>query len=122
MTDPQTPDPKTPSVLEQISTRWPLISDPGQFVLRYAPAIRRYLGAMLRASDVVEEVIQDFFLRVLQHRFTPEQVSRGRFRDYLKATVRNAALTHWRRKPPPTPDEEAVRRLAVTGGADAEGQ
>src|SRR5262249_19086763 len=43
------------------------------------------------------EVTQDLMLRVVQQRFAPEQVTRGRFRDYLKAVVRNAAFTHLRR-------------------------
>lgn len=89
---------RTPSILEQISTRWPLISEPGKFVLRYAPAIRRYLGAILRDPDVVEDVTQDLLVKLLQQQFVPEQIKRSRFRDYLKAIVRNAALGHLRRE------------------------
>jgi hypothetical protein len=89
---------EAPTVLEQISTRWHLISDPAQFVLRYAPAIRRYLGALLRDPDAVDEVGQELLLRSLQSKFSPERVTRGRFRDYLRSVVRNAALTWWRRQ------------------------
>jgi RNA polymerase sigma-70 factor (ECF subfamily) len=89
----------TPSVLEQISTRWPSITDPARFVLRYAPAIRRYLGAVLRDPDAVDEVTQDFLVNALQRRFDAGAV-RGRFRHYLKAALRNAAATYWRRLPP----------------------
>ncbi|MFO0866424.1 MAG: sigma-70 family RNA polymerase sigma factor [Gemmataceae bacterium] len=86
----------TPSFLEQISTRWPLLSEPNQFVLRYAPAIRRYLTAMLRDEEAVHDVSQTFLMRVLDQRFQAPANLRGRFRDYLKAAIRNAALTHFR--------------------------
>jgi RNA polymerase sigma factor (sigma-70 family) len=102
--------------LDQISTRWSLIGDPAQFVLRYAPAIRRYLGALLRDGDAVEEVVQEFLLRVCERRFTPEQVERGRFRAYLKAAVRNAALSYLRRKPAHHHDEARLRQLPADGG------
>jgi len=91
----QSMDP-TPSFLEQISTRWPLLSQPNQFVLRYAPAIRRYLTAMLKDEDAVHDVSQAFLVRILDQRFQPPSNLRGRFRDYLKAAVRNAALSHFR--------------------------
>jgi hypothetical protein len=86
-----------PSLLEQISTHWTLISDPLQFVLRYAPAVRHYLAALIKDPHDTEDVTQNFLLRVLKQPFCPTQVHRGRFRDYLKAALRNAALTHFRR-------------------------
>jgi hypothetical protein len=89
---------RAPRILEQISTRWPLINDPGKFVLRYAAAIQRYLGAILRDSHAVEEVTQDLLTRLLEKQIAPEQIQRGRFRDYLKAVVRNSALTYLRRE------------------------
>ncbi|MFO0881395.1 MAG: sigma-70 family RNA polymerase sigma factor [Gemmataceae bacterium] len=96
--DASTDGQRTPNILEQISTRWPLITDPGKFFLRYAPAIQRYLGAILRDRHAVEEVTQELILRLLEKQIAPEQVQRGRFRDYLKAVVRNAALSHLRRE------------------------
>src|SRR5207244_12395485 len=33
--------------LNEISTVWSVVHDPAQFVLRYAPAIERYLAALL---------------------------------------------------------------------------
>jgi RNA polymerase sigma factor (sigma-70 family) len=98
--------------LEQISTRWPLISDPARFVLRYAPAIHRYLAALIKDSHLLEDVLQDFLLQMVQQRFEPEQVKRGRFRDYLKACVRNAALTALRRRRPVQADPALLTALA----------
>src|SRR5262249_24540763 len=90
-------EPPPPSVIEHISTRWALLHQPAQFVLRYAPAIRRYLGALLRNPEAVHDVSQDFLLRILDQRFVPPEDLRGRFRDSLKAAVRNAALGHLRK-------------------------
>lgn len=102
-----------PRFLEQISTLWPSISDPARFVLRYAPAIRSYLAALLKDADLLDEVVQDFLLHIVEHRFVPEQVTRGRFRDYLKACVRNAALAALRRKKLLQADDEALAVLAA---------
>src|SRR5579862_9178857 len=88
---------KAPSLLEQISTHWTLISDPLQFVLRYAPAVRHYLTVLIKDSHDAEDVTQNFLLRVLKQPFNKNQIRSGRFRDYLKAALRNAALTHFRR-------------------------
>src|SRR5436190_23340106 len=88
---------EVPSLLEQISTHWPQISDPLQFVLRYAPAVRRYIGALVKDSHDAEDVAQTFLMRILQQPFHRAQMRSGRFRDYLKAVLRNAALTHLRK-------------------------
>ncbi len=88
--------------LDEISTDWDLVRDPAHFVQRYAPAIRRYVSALVRNHHDAEEVVQDFFLRVAQHGFLrPSQG--GRFRDYLKAAVRNAARNYLRRNRGPRP-------------------
>src|SRR6516162_3437626 len=88
------------SRLEDISTEWDIIRDPALFVLRYAPAIQQYVSALVRNRHDAEEVTQEFFLRVTQHDFYRPSGG-GRFRDYLKAAVRNAALNHLRRNRAP---------------------
>lgn len=85
-----------PSILEEISTRWPLVTDPLQFVLRYAPAVRRYLAALVKDAHDAEDVAQTFLLKVLHKPIARERVTDGRFRDYLKAALRNAAISHFR--------------------------
>src|SRR5262245_14506257 len=86
--------------LDDISTEWNVIRDPARFVQRYVLAIQGYVAALVRNHHDAEEVVQDFFLRVTQHGFI--RPSRGgRFRDYLKAAVRNAALNHLRRNRAP---------------------
>jgi DNA-directed RNA polymerase specialized sigma24 family protein len=87
-----------PSNLDRISTRWPAVGDPVQFVLRYAPAIRKYLDALLRDTHDADEVEQEFLARVVERGFANADPGRGRFRDYLKTAVRNAALNYLRGK------------------------
>jgi DNA-directed RNA polymerase specialized sigma24 family protein len=84
--------------LALISTHWPQISDPVKFVLRYAPAIRGYLHVLLPQPADVDEVLQEILLGVLERGFTPDRVRRGRFRDYLIATVRYSAWRSLRRR------------------------
>lgn len=83
--------------LDEISTRWSQIKDPAQFVLRYSPAIRAYLLALLKQSHDADDVSQDFIMSFLQRGLVTANPDRGRFRDYLKVSVRRAALAHLRR-------------------------
>ena len=89
------------SRLDRISTDWAIIRDPPQFVLRYSPAIYNYLAALTKSQQEAEEVAQDFYVRVLRYGFARANRERGRFRDYLKAAVRNAARDHWQKKRAP---------------------
>src|SRR5689334_2588024 len=81
------------SMLEQISTRWGSVTNPMQFVLRYGPAVRKYLAALIGDPHHAEDVGQDFFLRIVHTPvLMPERARKGRFRDYLKTVLRNAAI------------------------------
>src|SRR5581483_10426853 len=77
--------------LNDISTRWSLVSDPVQFVMRYAPAIRNSLATMIGNPHDAEELAQEFLLRMLEDRFAQVQPDRGKFRFYLLQAVRNSA-------------------------------
>jgi hypothetical protein len=99
--------------LANISTHWPLITDPVKFVLRYAPAIRGYLHLLLPQPADVEEVVQEILLIVLEQGLSPERVRHGRFRDYLIATVRYRAWRHRRRKQPCSLDLEHADELSA---------
>lgn len=84
--------------LDLIPTDWSIVVDSNRFLLRYAPAIRSYMHALLDDIQDAEDVAQDFFVRVVERGFKQARPYRGRFRDYLKIAVRNAALSHLRRK------------------------
>lgn len=84
--------------LVEISTRWTSLHDPQRFVVRYSPAILAYLESLLRDPHVARDVAQDFFIQFVQRGLPRASQDRGRFRDYLKTAVRNAALTELRRR------------------------
>jgi hypothetical protein len=97
--------------LDEISTDWDLIHDSGQFVRRYKPAMEQYLLALVKNSHDAEDILHDFLLRVLKHGFVRVHREGGRFRDYLKIAVRNAALNYLQRKP--KPKKGAMKPLLV---------
>jgi hypothetical protein len=98
MDHPSPAEPAAAALLEEISTRWSQITNPLQFILRYGPAVRRYLGALVKDPNDAEDVAQTFLLRVVNKPFTPERVPHGRFRDYLKAVLRHAAIDLYRNR------------------------
>jgi RNA polymerase sigma-70 factor (ECF subfamily) len=71
-----------------------VVKTPVQFVVRYAPAIRNYLAALIHDPNDAEEVLQEFLLRVSQHGFKRVSEDGGRFRHYLIVAVRNAAISY----------------------------
>lgn len=81
-----------PTGLDRISTQWPLLQDPAHFVVRYGPAVRKYLLALVRHPHDADEIAQEFLLKGITQGFARATPDRGRFRDYLKVSVRNAAL------------------------------
>jgi RNA polymerase sigma-70 factor (ECF subfamily) len=78
------------------TTQWDLIGDPAHVIKRYEPAIRRYFLALIRNRDDAEEAAQEFFLRIVRAGFAGACRDRGRFRDYLRKAVRNAAMNYLR--------------------------
>lgn len=96
------------SRLEGIATRWSLIRDAHAaggpqsataarqaLVLRYAKSIRRYVGGMVKSQADADELAQDVVMRLMKGDFGGADPNRGRFRDLLKAAVRNMVHNHW---------------------------
>lgn len=81
-----------------ISTNWCMVHDSASFVKHYDGAIRRYLTALLKNSHDADEVAQEFFLSIAERGFPRFKRDKGRFRDYLKVSVRNAALNYLRKR------------------------
>ncbi|RIK75918.1 MAG: hypothetical protein DCC68_20320 [Planctomycetota bacterium] len=106
------------NVLEHISTHWHSINEPARFVMRYAAAIRAYLCAFVGNEHDADEVAQEFLLRSLYRNFDQYQIARGRFRDYLRAVVRNAAIDYLRRRKMPQASELDMENLADRGESD----
>ena len=122
-------DANDPEQLNDLSTSWTLLQaahDPAaatgprdkarrELVERYLAVVRRYLGGALRLEkcrdEAVEELVQEFGLRVMAgslHNVTPD---RGRFRYYLRTVLSNLVREYQRKKnrqPAPLGDEDVV--------------
>ncbi len=92
--------------IDAISTRWSLLriahgSHPDtskarqMLVLRYASAVRKYVGAIVRKGEDADELAQDVVLRLMRGDFAGADPTKGRFRDFLKMAVRNMIHNHW---------------------------
>jgi len=64
-------------------------------VMRYAPAIRRFVQIVVRDPTMADELSQDAIVRVLSGDFAGADPERGRFRDLLKTAIRNMAKNYW---------------------------
>jgi DNA-directed RNA polymerase specialized sigma24 family protein len=109
----------TRAFLDDISTRWAIVGDPIQFVMRYAPAIEKYLHAIVRDPSVAEEILQDFVVKMLDRRFDRATPDGGRFRGYLKQAIRNAVREHFRRRRPESLPDDMLAEFAVGETADS---
>jgi hypothetical protein len=106
------PGPTPPPALDQISTSWRSLNDPTKFVMSYGAAIRKYLLALLRDEHEADEALQDLLLQVTAQGFPHARPDRGRFRDYLKAVVRNAARARLRQKQRAAAGDEVLEQVA----------
>lgn len=96
--------------LEEIETQWSLIARAHEgseraagearrvLVLRYFPAIRSYVGALMQNDHDADDLAQDVVKRLMQGDFAGATPERGRFRDLLKVAVRNMVRTYWSRQ------------------------
>lgn len=103
--------------LGNIRTQWSLVrqahqaSIPGasasdarnSLVMRYAPAIRRFVQMVVRDPGLADELSQDAMVRLLKGDFAGADASRGRFRDLLRTAIRNMARNHWAKEKRRTP-------------------
>lgn len=94
-----TPAPsKRISRLDAITTHWSRVDDPSYFVLRYEVAVRKYLTALLKNPDAVQEVIHEVLLGILKRGLVQIKNNAGRFRDYLRTSLRHAVFQYWRKQ------------------------
>ena len=114
-----------PSRLEAISTRWTLLRQAhagstfssaearNMLVLRYLPAVRRYVGVMMQGDEAAADVTQDILVRLLDGDFGGADPGRGRFRDLLKVAIRNMVRNDWARQKRRRPIAMDVSELAA---------
>jgi RNA polymerase sigma factor (sigma-70 family) len=122
------------SMLAAIETRWTLLrqAHAGEdtlagearrtLVLRYLPAIRRFVGAILKNDAEADDLSQEAAVRLLAGDFAGADPTRGRFRDLLRTALRNMIRTHWTKRSrsrgvplpmddlaePPSPEQDAA--------------
>jgi RNA polymerase sigma factor (sigma-70 family) len=95
-----------PSRIDDIPTQWSLlrrahddaVSQAGParqaLVVRYAHAVRGYIGAMVTNQADADELSQEVMIKLMRGDFGRADPTRGRFRDLLKAAVRNLVKSH----------------------------
>jgi DNA-directed RNA polymerase specialized sigma24 family protein len=107
--------------LNRISTQWSVVHNPSHFLIRYAESVRNYLEALLHDLQEADDVSQEFFLSVVAKGFIRADSDRGRFRDYLKVSIYNAAMTHLRcKRRQPSLLDASVMQFVVTAPASTE--
>jgi RNA polymerase sigma factor (sigma-70 family) len=96
--------------LSQLSTQWSMLTDAydtstEEFdralkfqTLRYLGAVHRYFLKTVQDPEVVADLNQEFATRFLEGGFLRYDPKVGRFRDYLKRSVRNLMIDHHRRR------------------------
>jgi RNA polymerase sigma-70 factor (ECF subfamily) len=65
-------------------------------LMEYYGAVYRYLLGALGDAATAEELTQEFAVRFLRGDFRGADPTRGRFRDFLKVSVRHLMLDYWR--------------------------
>jgi DNA-directed RNA polymerase specialized sigma24 family protein len=85
-----------------------------QLLLRYYGAVYRYLLGTVCDADAAEELTQEFAVRFLRGDFRRADPQQGRFRDFLKTSLRHLVITYWRgrEKAPPLPPDGPERAAA----------
>lgn len=96
-----------PERLTNLDTNWQLIREahtPGprgqvamnELIGRYHDAVARYLRLKLRDDHLADEVLQEFWTKLLTHKLAGADHSKGRFRDYLRTVLHRLIIDHFR--------------------------
>lgn len=115
------------SKLEDLETQWSVVrkahvgdsSDEAMrsLVIRYSAAIRRFARFLTTSDDEADDVAQDAILRLLKGDFAGADPNQGRFRDFLRAALRNMVRSRWATV---TRQAKHLQKLAVQRGEDVD--
>src|SRR3954469_3494172 len=101
--------------LTEIPTSWTTITSahtPGSesqkamedLVGRYHDAVTRYIHLKVRDKHLADEVLQEFWAKLLTGKLAGADRTKGRFRDYLRTVLHRLIIDHFRvRKLQPLP-------------------
>ncbi|HEX8201439.1 MAG TPA: sigma-70 family RNA polymerase sigma factor [Isosphaeraceae bacterium] len=67
-----------------------------ELIGRYHDAVARYLRLKLRDQNLADEVLQEFWTKLLTHKLAGADHTRGRFRDYLRTVLHRLIIDHFR--------------------------
>lgn len=107
---PKPDDEPNPRHIRDIETIWPLLHKAHEggaaeinaaqqaVLLRYRPAVYRYLLACLGSADAADELCQEFSLRFVRGDFRRADPEKGRFRDLLKSSLYHLIIDYHKRK------------------------
>lgn len=70
----------------------------GAILKRYAACVYRYIFGATRCHHAAEDLSQEFALRFIRGDYRNANPQCGRFRDYLKQSLRNLVTDHFRRQ------------------------
>jgi RNA polymerase sigma factor (sigma-70 family) len=91
ITSAHTPGPKSQAAMEEL-------------VGRYHDAVTRYIYLKVRDKHLADEVLQEFWTKLLTGKLAGADKSKGRFRDYLRTVLHRLIIDHFRsRKVQPLP-------------------
>lgn len=101
--------------LTNLETSWTIVRtahSPGpagqmamrELISRYHDAVERYIRLKIRDSNLADEILQEFWTKLLTHKLAGADQSKGRFRDYLRTVLHRLIIDHFRsRKLQPLP-------------------
>ena len=84
----------------------------GDIFSRYAECAFRYLLGATRNEHIASDLTQEFALRFVRGDYGKASPDRGRFRDYLKASLRNLANDHFRKQSSDAVSVEGFSRIS----------
>lgn len=93
--------------LTEIPTNWTTITSAhgagprsqqamGELVGRYHDALTRYIHLKVRDRHLADEVLQEFWTKLLTGKLAGADKSKGRFRDYLRTVLHRLIIDHFR--------------------------
>lgn len=82
-----------------------------QVLMRYTGCVRAYILGATKDTEVAEDLSQEFALRFVRGDYSNADPSKGRFRDYLKTSIRNLVTDHFRRRTPAALTTTAADRI-----------
>lgn len=69
-----------------------------ELIARYLRAVETYLRLKLHDHHLADEVLQDFWTKLLERKLAGADDTKGRFRDYLRTVLHRLIIDHFRAK------------------------